>query len=172
MLISFSGLPGTGKTTLARALAEQLGAAYLRVDTIEQAIREAGLAGDDIGPAGYMVAYALAEANLKLGNTVIADTVSPIKLTRDGWREVARASGTQIIDVEVICSDKDEHRHRVETRNIDIAGLKPPTWQEVVDREYHGWDRPRIVIDTAMQNFQDTLAQLIERIEKIRPAQV
>jgi predicted kinase len=35
ILIIFGGLPGTGETTLARALAEQLGAVFLRIDTIE-----------------------------------------------------------------------------------------------------------------------------------------
>jgi predicted kinase len=168
MLISFSGLPGTGKTTLARALAKRLGAVYLRVDTIEQAIREAGLAGEDIGPAGYMIGYSLAEANLKIGNTVIADTVNPIKLTRDGWRDAAAASASAIIDVEVICSDKAEHRRRVETRTIDIAGLKPPTWQEVLDREYHDWDRPHIVIDTAKKTPEKALADLTQQIEQVR----
>lgn len=40
MLIIFSGLPGCGKSTIARALAKRLGAVYLRIDTIEQAIRD------------------------------------------------------------------------------------------------------------------------------------
>lgn len=39
MLIVFGGLPGTGKSTIARALARALRATYLRVDVIEQAIR-------------------------------------------------------------------------------------------------------------------------------------
>ena len=39
MLIIFGGLPGSGKSTIARALALRLGAVYLRIDTIEQAIR-------------------------------------------------------------------------------------------------------------------------------------
>lgn len=38
MLIIFGGLPGTGKTTIARELARQTGAMHLRIDSIEQAI--------------------------------------------------------------------------------------------------------------------------------------
>jgi predicted kinase len=53
-LIVFSGLPGVGKTTVARALAARLGAVHLRIDTIEQAMRAAG--AERIGPAGYAVA--------------------------------------------------------------------------------------------------------------------
>lgn len=41
-LIVLSGLPGAGKSTIARALAEAIGAAWLRIDTIEMAIRESG----------------------------------------------------------------------------------------------------------------------------------
>ena len=36
MLIVFSSLPGTGKTTIAKDLAAQTDAVYLRIDTIEQ----------------------------------------------------------------------------------------------------------------------------------------
>jgi len=38
MLTIFGGLPGTGKTTIARELARQTGAIHLRIDSIEQAI--------------------------------------------------------------------------------------------------------------------------------------
>jgi predicted kinase len=37
MLIAFCGLPGAGKTTLARRLAQQRQATYLRIDAIEEA---------------------------------------------------------------------------------------------------------------------------------------
>jgi len=46
MLIIFGGLPGTGKTTIARELSSQLGAMYVRVDSIEQAIRDSGARQD------------------------------------------------------------------------------------------------------------------------------
>jgi predicted kinase len=68
-LIVFGGLPGTGKTTVARELTVRLAATYLRIDAIEQTLREAGLA---VEAAGYSVANALAAENLKLGRIVIA----------------------------------------------------------------------------------------------------
>jgi hypothetical protein len=43
------------------------------------------------------------------------------------------------------------HRRRVESRVADIAGHRLPTWQEVLERDYRAWDRPRLVIDTARQ---------------------
>jgi predicted kinase len=42
MLIIFGGLPGTGKTTIARELARQLGAVHVRIDSIEEAILDSG----------------------------------------------------------------------------------------------------------------------------------
>src|SRR5262245_49718709 len=62
MLIVFAGLPPTGKSTLARALAQARHATYLRIDTIEQTLRSLAPLAEDVGEAGYLVAYALAEA--------------------------------------------------------------------------------------------------------------
>lgn len=55
MLYIFSGLPGTGKSTLSSALASELRATYLRADVVEQAMRVAGVKVD--GPEGYIVCY-------------------------------------------------------------------------------------------------------------------
>ena len=164
MLIAFAGLPGTGKTTLARAIAGERRATYLRVDTIEQTLRDSGVLAGEVGPAGYMVAYALASANLRLGQDVVADTVNPLAITRDGWRNAARAAGAAIVEVEVICSDAAEHRRRVETRRVDVPGLVPPRWEAVVARDYEAWERPRVVIDTARRSAADALAELRARL--------
>jgi predicted kinase len=158
MLIILSGLPGTGKTTIARELAVQIAAVHLRIDTIEQALRNAGLAV--VADEGYRVAYALAEDNLRLGRTVIADSVNPLKITREAWHAVAARAGTRFIDVELICSDPAEHRRRVETRPVDIADFKLPTWEEVTTRQYEAWDPDRIIIDTAEDDVHVSLAQL------------
>ncbi|EJT05471.1 AAA family ATPase [Rhizobium sp. CCGE 510] len=164
MLIVFGGLPGSGKTTLARALAERLGAVHVRVDTIEQAIKASGIPSRDVGPAGYVVAYGVAEDNLTLGSVVIADSVNPLDITRDAWLRVAARSAVTAVEVEVICSDKIEHRRRVETRKTDVEGLVKPTWQETVDRVYDDWGQRPIVVDTAAKDVQEIVEALIARL--------
>ena len=162
-LIIFSGLPGTGKTTLAKQLAARLNAVYLRADTIETALKKGQLT--DIGGLGYMVAYAIAKENpLDLGNTVIADSVNPWQLTRDAWHQVATDSGKTPFDVQTICSDQNEHRKRIEQRHNDIEGHKLPSWQEVLDRDYHPWTQPRLQIDTAKLNHRRGLDKLIREM--------
>ena len=121
MLIIFGGLPGTGKTTIARELACQLGATYVRIDSIEQAIRDSPMVSQPLNDTGYRIAYAIAEDNLRLGRTVIADSVNPVQLTRDAWIGVADRAHVGAAEVEVICSDSQQHRQRVETRPADIS---------------------------------------------------
>ena len=112
MLIVFGGLPGTGKTTLARELARRLKFMYLRIDTVEQAIIASRLL-PDAGSAGYFVGYAVVADNLSLGLTVVeADSVNSLTVTRDAWIEVAKTTGTAFVEIEVICSDPVEHRRK------------------------------------------------------------
>ena len=163
MLIIFSGLPGTGKSALAKGLACRLGGVWLRIDSIEQAML-GSMGIRSLEDAGYRVAYAVAEDNLRLGRTVIADSVNPISLTREAWLGVAGKAACPGVEVEVVCSDRDEHRRRVESRESDIPGLRLPTWQQVLDREYHAWNRDRIVVDTAGVSVAHCLDRLIGRL--------
>ena len=103
MLIAFAGLPGSGKTTIASALAQRLKAVYLRIDTVEQALRSADPSNAEIGPAGYIVAYEIAAENLRLGRIVVGDSVNPVQISRDSWREVAE--GVAVTGPEAIVND-------------------------------------------------------------------
>lgn len=160
MLIVIGGLPGSGKTSLAIRLTRLLDAVHLRIDTIEQAIRSSSMAADDVGSAGYLVAYAVAEENLRLGRIVVADAVNPLSSIREAWRAVARRAAVTLFEVELICSDAIEHRRRVESRHPDIAGLKLPTWDEVTAREYAPWNGAHAVIDTARRPLDESVTCL------------
>lgn len=161
MLIIFGGLPGSGKTTIARVLAKALGAVHVRVDTIEQNIRASGA---EVGSAGYMVAYAIAEDNLTLGHTVIANSVNSIEISRNAWLSVAERAAVPAIEIEVICSDKAEHRRRVETRATDVPGLVKPSWAEITARPYEDWGTRPLVVDTASAIPDDLVAGLVAKL--------
>lgn len=149
MLIVFGGLPGTGKTTLAQLLARHQQASYIRVDAIESALVATGVvAGQSaVGTAGYGVANRLAESCLRAGLDVVIDAVNPVEVARAGWRVLSADTGAALSFVEVVCSDQDRHRRRVEERQADLSGWALPEWQAVLDREYEPWQGEHLVID-------------------------
>jgi predicted kinase len=108
-LVVVCGLPGVGKTTLARGIADTLGVTFLRIDTIEAAIVST-LAPFADNPLGYVVAGWVAADQLRAGRSVVADAVNGVAEARDGWANVARDTGVELRYIEVICSSPAEHR--------------------------------------------------------------
>lgn len=159
VLVALSGLPGVGKTTIARALAMASGATLLRIDAIEQAIRSAGFS--EPGSGGYAVAYGLAAENLALGHDVIADSVNPMAITREAFAASARQGGGRLLDVEVICADLREHRRRVEGRVADRPGSALPDSAAVLARGLEPWTEPRVLLDTSRRSVGEAVGLLL-----------
>ena len=87
MLVVISGLPGTGKTAVAEAVARETGSVHLSIDAVEDALLGAGLeASWTTGVAAYEAARAAAELNLALGRTVVVDAVNDSEPARDSSR--------------------------------------------------------------------------------------
>jgi hypothetical protein len=59
------------------------------------------------------------------------------------------------------------HAGRVRTRDVDIAGLTLPTWQQILDREYEPWDRGHLVIDTAVQSPAAAVGAILETAAQV-----
>ncbi|MEZ0491538.1 AAA family ATPase [Kineococcus sp. TBRC 1896] len=149
MLIVLSGLPGSGKTSLARALVTAAGATHVRLDTVEQALVDAGTATHPVGPVGHYLARAVAGDLLRQGHLVVADGVNPLPVTRELWWAVARAAGRPWLDVEVVCGDPALHRRWVQDRVADIPGHPEPTWADVQSVDYAPWTSERVRVDTS-----------------------
>lgn len=165
MLIVFSGLPGVGKSSIAKALAKKMSAVYLRIDSVEQAIQASDVLRDDIGISGYAACYALAKDNLLLGHTVIADCVNPVCWSRDAWMRVAIDADVPGLEIEILCTDSEEHRKRVECRKAEVPGLVLPDWQQVINKEYQQWQRARITVDTAGKSIGCCVDELILHLQ-------
>jgi predicted kinase len=163
MLVVLGGLPGTGKTTIARRLSERLGAAHIRVDSITAAMSRAGIEREQpAGLASYLIAEAVAEECLMAGTAVVIDAVSPVEAARRQWRDLAARTGAVLRAVELVCPDENEHRRRLETRPDDLAGDRP-SWADVASREYEPWHEPRLVVDTRA-TLDACLAQVEEYV--------
>lgn len=96
-------------------------------------------------------------------------TPSPSCSTRFNNSSVrAVEHGCWIIEVELICSDQDEHRRRVEGSSSDMPGLVLPTWQQVRERHYAPWDRDHLVIDTGSTSVDDAVQRIHEHASNTR----
>ena len=164
------GLPAVGKTTVCREVLRLRAEArprsrpptWLRIDSIEQALRDSGemLPGMPAG-AGYYVAAAVARDVLDSGGDVLVECVNPLPLTRRLWEETASALGCRFLAVEIVCSDKAEHRRRVQQRVSDIEGLELPDWRAVERRDYAPWPEADLRLDTARLTVTEAARAII-----------
>lgn len=162
ILFILSGLPGSGKSTLSQFWAKKYKIPYIRIDTIEQGLRD--LCHVEVVAEGYELSYRIAAEHLKLGIHVVVDSCNPVNLTRMAWETVAKNNHSDFINIEIICSDKDEHRQRIETRMTEIENLKLPTWEDVENRIFHPWESERIVIDTAHKSIEESQKELDKKL--------
>lgn len=152
LLIVMSGLPGSGKSTIAEQIAEQLKLPVLSVDPIESAIIKSGIAMSfETGLAAYLVAEALADEQLKLGNSVIIDAANVEEEGKGIWRALAAKRGLKPIIIHVFVSDEDLHKKRLESRVRGLHGFSEVKWDKVQARKavFTEWKEPTLKLDSS-----------------------
>lgn len=165
MLIAMAGLPGTGKSTIGQVVAARLGIPVVPVDPIETAILQAGIAKDQpTGLAAYLVAETLAERVIVAGSGVLVDAVNAVSPAREQWVALAERVGEPLRFIEVVCSDPDLHRSRIEAWRQSMPHIRL-TWNAVEQSldDYSDWSGasaavPRITLDSV-----DPLGVNVER---------
>ena len=142
-----SGAAGTGKSTLAAALAPRLGAALIDLDVatgpLTTVVSELVGATDLSDPriAGltrkprYETLFALAEDNLRAGMPVVLVAPFTTERTADGWNAVARRLGAPVLvwlhvpDAELIARLQRRDAARDSAKTVD-----PPAYLAAIDR--------------------------------------
>jgi len=167
-LIVMSGLPGSGKSTIAVGLSKILRAAILSVDPIEAAMWASGLRKEQTGMAAYAIAQALAAENLQQGLSVIIDAVNPVEAARAMWRDTAHRHAVPLTFIEVVCSDPQVHQTRVEQRVRGIPHMPEVSWADIAARraEYETWTGPRILLDSASSDPGALIAEAMKQLEQ------
>jgi predicted kinase len=130
LLVQMSGAPGTGKSTLARAIAPELHAAVLDHDLIKATLVEhmplpamvgapaAGARPDQAaGRASYALARRLAASLLDTGITVILDSPCFYTEQLEAGQQVAAGHGAGYRYVECVTDDLDVIAARLRTRS-------------------------------------------------------
>jgi len=152
-LIIFSGLPGTGKSSLAEAVAKELGIPVFAKDWLEGTLLRSGLKptleDKSLGFAGYELMTVLAERQLILGQSVILDSVAATETIRGTWRQLSKQYGADWRVIECICSDESLHRARLSVRSRNIPGWHELEWSDVekVMQYYRPWNDERLKLD-------------------------
>jgi len=152
-LIVFSGLPGTGKSTLAETIGRELSIPVFAKDWLEAVLLQHGLQsspnGKSLGYVGYELLTTLAERQLMLEQSVILDSVASTQTIRDGWKHLAQKYHADWRLIECVCSDESLHRTGLLARERNIPGWHELTWEDVekVRQYYQPWNEDRLVLD-------------------------
>lgn len=115
-LVLMAGYPGTGKSTLARAIGEVLGWAVIDKDVIVTSLLESGIVEDIAQPASYGMMFALGLDLLRSQRrSVILDSPAGQPVSTDGARQIAREDHATLICI-LCLADRDTRNHRVASR--------------------------------------------------------
>jgi predicted kinase len=169
-LIVFSGLPGTGKSTLAEALGRQLSIPVFAKDWLEATLIRCGLASSEqdrpLGFGGYELLSVLAERQLMLNQSVILDSVASTQAIRDRWHQLAIQYQADWYVIECICSDEALHRARLTNRQRGIPGWHELVWADIekVKSYYPPWEGERLTLDM-VNSFDENLSKAREYCE-------
>lgn len=169
LVVQMHGEPGSGTSTLARALAPRIAAVALDKDVIKAALLRSGIDERRAGAASYEAYFSLGRAFVEQGYALILD--SPVFWPRveARWLALSSLAGSPPILIECVCADRDELRRRLRSRDALASQPRAP-----LDLLRHPGAaattvEPRLRLDTTrpLDELTDEAAAYVKRM---RPA--
>jgi predicted kinase len=149
-LVVMTGLPCSGKSTIAYGIATAMQWPVFSVDPVDSAMRGDGVDPDTAGQAAYGVCRSLAAEQLKIGLSVVIDAVNAHQDARAMWQGLARQTGARLALIECVCPDVDLHKARVSSRVRDLPHYPELTWATVEETKahYRPWEIEKLRLST------------------------
>ena len=169
LVVQMHGEPGSGKSTVARALAPRVGAVVLDKDVIKAALLRAGI--DEAGAAAgaYEAYFAQAESIVELGHSLILDNPVFWPTVEQRWLALCERAGSPPILVECVCGDAAELGRRLATRDALESQPRTPLDLSARPGAVPTSYQPRIVLDTTRPT-DDVVAEALAYIEGVASA--
>ena len=158
-LIMVGGGPGTGKTTLAAALSESIGAVLISTDDVRAALASRGDISGEPGALGeglyapgnidavYAAVLGEARRNLREGRTVVLDGTWSDPRNRDRARAVAADAQAEM--VELCCAAPlDASVGRIRARTHTTSQVTPEIATALAGRDHGDWPQAHLIDTT------------------------
>ncbi len=177
-LIILSGLPGCGKTTLARLLVQELRLPILTIDDVVDAI-PAHMTGhsERFWEDMVHILLHLVDAQLAWGHSVIVDSVFmgvDAQQTQHLWSdrrrayEIAQQRGVNFRPIYLYISDEAVWRERLTQRARQFPGAPVATWTQVDEqrRYFQPWQPSQALFLDGLNSVADNFAAALDFISK------
>jgi adenylyl-sulfate kinase len=163
----FTGLPCSGKSTLARALEQQLRSRDLPVEVLDgdevrqRLTKGLGFSKVDRDENIRRIAY-VAKLLTRVGAVAIVAAVSPYREIRDE----ARAEIGNFVEVSVRCSLEECMRRDVKGMYAKALGGEIPNFTGVSD-PYEPPMRPEVTVETESEGVGESLAKILRSLSQL-----
>ena len=165
--IVMRGYPGTGKSVIARAIANALHAPLIDRDILRQSAVNIFGSHPDIGRFSYELMFALTKEQLSLGLSVVIDTTLTYRVTYEQARNIAEEFHVPMLVVHCQCSPELQ-RQRIEGRKGQVSPFQITSWEEWQrwKPRFEDFDDHGCVLDTA-QPLEESLAKVMNAIRAL-----
>lgn len=156
--VQMSGIPGSGKSTLSREIAQRTGAVVVDCDVVKSSLmlslQGTGMNGKEIGKVSYSMNWALIEFHLSQGKSVIFDSPCLYQEMIEKGTKLAETHRAAYKYVECYLEDLDEINRRLKSRERKVSQVEKVKSEEVFTHPLHHSKKPSEIdwyrVDTSL----------------------